>query len=119
MHGPVNPADLLTKHVDHGTQIRLLALMGVEARLGRAETAPETGVVDEHVNSVEPATEEEKEHECEFDSSDEEIFDWIHECIGGCHRPPRGGGDTQQKCMDPEETSPDEIVMPERRMHGD
>ena len=40
VHGPVNPADLMTKHVDHGTQIRLLALMSVEARLGRAESAP-------------------------------------------------------------------------------
>ena len=84
VHGPVNPADLMTKHVGHGTQIRLLALMGVEARLGRAETAPETGIVDEQVNSVESATEEEKEHECEFDSSDEEIFDWIHECMEVC-----------------------------------
>ena len=36
---------------------------------------------DDQVNSVESATEEAKEHECEFDSSDEEIFDWIHECM--------------------------------------
>ena len=81
VHGPVNPADPIAKHVDHATQIRLLALMGVEARLGRADTAPETGIVDEQVNSVESTTEEEKEHECEFDSSDEEVFDWIHECM--------------------------------------
>ena len=49
VHGPVNPADLMTKHVDHATQIRLLALMDVETRLGRAETAPETGEVDEQM----------------------------------------------------------------------
>ena len=71
----------MTEHVDRGTQIRLLALMGVEARLGRAETAPQTGIFDEQVNSVESAIEEEKEHECKFDSSDEEISDWIHECM--------------------------------------
>ena len=49
VHGPVNPADPMTKHVDHATQIRLLALMSIEARVGRAETAPETGEVDEQV----------------------------------------------------------------------
>ena len=52
VHGQVNPADLMTKHVDHATQIWLLALMSVEARLGRAETVPETGEVDEPVCSV-------------------------------------------------------------------
>ena len=41
VHGPVNPADLMTKHVDHGTQIRLMGLMSLEARTGRAESAPE------------------------------------------------------------------------------
>ena len=39
VHGLVNPAYLMTKHVDHATQIRLLSVMGVEARVGRAETA--------------------------------------------------------------------------------
>ena len=52
VHGPVNPADLMTKHVDHAIQIRLFSLMGVEARVGRAETAPETGEVGEQVCSV-------------------------------------------------------------------
>ena len=79
MHGPVNRADLMTKHVDHGTQIRLLALKSVEAPLGRAESAPETGNVDDQVCSVESVTEKENGHECEIDSSDEETFDWIHE----------------------------------------
>ena len=82
VHGPVNPADLMTKHVDHATQIRPLALMGVEARLGRADTALETGIVDEQVNSVQSRTEEEQLHECcKFANSDEEVFDWIHECM--------------------------------------
>ena len=36
VHGLVNPAELMTNHVDHATQIRLLALMSVDARLGRA-----------------------------------------------------------------------------------
>ena len=81
VHGPVNPADLMTKHVDHATQIRLLALMSVEARLGRAETVPETGEVDEQVCSVESATDEENDHECEIDNSNEDAFDWIHECM--------------------------------------
>ena len=61
VHGPVNPADLMTMHVHHAIQIRLLSLMGVEARLGRAETAPETGEVDEHVCSTESAAEKERE----------------------------------------------------------
>ena len=53
VHGPVKPAALMTKHVDHATQVRLLSLMGVEARMGRADRAPETGEVDEQVCSVE------------------------------------------------------------------
>ena len=56
VHGPVNLTDLLTKHVDHATQIRLLSLTGVEALVGRAETAPETGELDEQVCPVESAT---------------------------------------------------------------
>ena len=52
VHGQVSPADLMTKHVDHATQIRLLSLMSVEARVSRAETAPETGKVDDQVCSV-------------------------------------------------------------------
>ena len=39
VHGPVNRADLMTKHVDHATQIRRLGLMSIEARAGRDETA--------------------------------------------------------------------------------
>ena len=42
VHGAVKPADVMTKHVEHATQIRLLSLMSVEARVGRAEAAPET-----------------------------------------------------------------------------
>ena len=68
----------MTKHVDHATQIGLLALMSVEARLGRAETAPETGEVVEQVCSVESTTEEENEHQCEIDNSDEDALDWFH-----------------------------------------
>ena len=81
VHGPVNPSDLMTKHVDHATQVRLLALMSVEARLDRGETAPETGEVDEQVCSAESATEEQNEPECEIDNSDEDAFDWIRECM--------------------------------------
>ena len=83
VHGPVNLADLMTKHVDHVTQIRLLALMIVETRLGRAETVSETGEVDEQVCSVESATEEVKEHESERQNSEEEAIEWFHECMDG------------------------------------
>ena len=41
VHGPVNPADLMTKHVDHATQISRMGLLGLDARARRAETAPE------------------------------------------------------------------------------
>ena len=81
VHGPVNPADLMTKHVDHGTQIRLLALMSVEARLGRAESAPDTGKVDDQVCSVESRTDIENEQECEINDSDEDALDWIDESM--------------------------------------
>ena len=50
--GPVNPADLMTKHGDHATQVRQLSLMIVETRAGRAESARETGVCAEQVFSV-------------------------------------------------------------------
>ena len=50
--GPVNPADLMTKHVHHATQIRLLGFVSVEAGAGRAEPALETGVCTEQVCSV-------------------------------------------------------------------
>ncbi len=99
-HGPVNPADLMTKHVDHATQIRLLALMSVEARVGRAKTAPETGEVDEQVCSIESAVTEDKEYECESESGDEDAFDWIHECMeawsdeGNTGPLPEGGSET-------------------------
>ena len=99
VHGPVNPADLMTKHVDHAVQIRLLSLMGVEARMGRAETAPETGKVDEQVRLVDLCTaalpypcpdpvltradagQELEEPECEITEFDEKEIDWIHESI--------------------------------------
>ena len=55
--------------------------MSVEARLGRAETAPETGEVDEQVCSVDPAAQEDNKYECEIENSDEDAFDWIHECM--------------------------------------
>ena len=101
LHGPANPADLRTKHVDHSTQIRLLALMSVEARVGRAETAPETGEVDEQVCSGESATEEVKEHECERQNNDEEAIEWVHECMDGWGDEfitgPFGAGDAQPK----------------------
>ena len=83
MSGPVIPADLMTKHVDHSTQIWLLALMSDEACVGRAETSPLTGEVDEQVCSVDSATEEVKEHECERQNSDEEAIEWVHEYMDG------------------------------------
>ena len=112
VHGPVNPADLMTKHVDHGTQIRLLALMSVEARLGRAESAPDTGKVDEQVCSVESTTDTENEHECEINDSDEDALNWIHENMKvwgdevATDPLPRGGvGDARVKEIKQEETS--------------
>ena len=103
----------MTKHVDHATQIRLLGPMGVEARLGRAETAPETGKVDEQVCSIESASEE--ENECEYEKSDceEELIDWAHEFMvdwvdDGYHRPFRGR--RQSNSMHGEQMSPHNIV---------
>ena len=55
--------------------------MGVEARLGRAETAPETGNFDEQVCSVESAAEEEKEYEYTEADCEEELIEWVHECM--------------------------------------
>ena len=81
VHGPVNPADLMTKHVDHATQVRLLSLMGVEARIGRAESAPETGEVDEQVCSVESTDEGLEEPELEVIGRNETEIDWIDESI--------------------------------------
>ena len=92
----------MTKHVDHGTQIRLLALMHVEARLGRAESAPDTGKVDDQVCSVESATDTENEHRCEIDNSDEDALNWIHENMKvwgdevATDPLPRGGSETQE-----------------------
>ena len=60
--GP-EPETYIPRKTSHGTQIRLLALMSVEAGLGRAESAPETGKVDDQVCSVESATEEENDDE--------------------------------------------------------
>ena len=71
----------MTKHADHATQIRLLSLMGVEARMGRAESAPETGEVDEQVCSVEPIDEGLEEPECKVTELNETEIDWIDESI--------------------------------------
>ena len=65
----------MTKHVDHATQIRLLSLMSVEARLGRAETAPETGNVDEQVCSIKSTAGEENIYECPDVDFEEELMD--------------------------------------------
>ena len=114
VHGPVNPADLMTKHRDHATQIRLLGVMEFKARLGRAETAPKTGEVDEPVCSIDSASEEEKE--CEYEKSDcdkkvidrvlECMVDWVDEVITS----PFGAGDNQIAYTENGETIPDKIV---------
>ena len=76
----------MAKHVDRATQIRLLSPMGVEARMGRAETAPETGEVDEQLCLVESSDEELEEPECEITELDEKEIDWIDESIDNwCH----------------------------------
>ena len=83
----------MTKHVDHAIQIRLLSLMGVVARMGRAESAPESGECDERVCSVESTDEglEEPEYEVtelnekEIDWIDESIDNWLHEAGIGFH----------------------------------
>ena len=113
VHGPVNPADLMTKNGDHATQIRLLALMSVEARLGRAETAPETGDVDEQVCSIDSAVQEDIEYECDSENGDEDAFDWIHESMKVWGNEvdtdflPRGGvGDAREKEIEQKEMSP-------------
>ena len=38
--GKDNPADLLTKHLDHATMMKHLTFMGLHAETGRAESAP-------------------------------------------------------------------------------
>ena len=113
VHGPVNPADLMTKNVDHATQIRLLALMSVEARLGRAEAAPETGEVDEQVCSIDSAARDYNEYECDSENSDEDAFDWIYESMKvwgvevATDPLPRGGvGDARGKGKEQKEMSP-------------
>ena len=53
----------------------------LEARLGRAETAPDTGVVDEHVCSIESITNEDESQEYKSHYYDKKTFDWIHECM--------------------------------------
>ena len=104
----------MTKHEDHATQIRLLSLMGVEARLGRAETAPETGNVDEQVCSVESAAEEEKEYEYTEADCEEELIEWVHECMNDWSDEvvtgPFGAGDTQIERTENGEMSPERIV---------
>ena len=46
-------------------------------------------------------TEEVKEHKCESHNSDEEAFDWVHECLNGWGDEfitgPLGAGDAQSK----------------------
>ena len=39
IHGPKNPADCLTKHVDRATLVKHLETMGLEFEQGRAESA--------------------------------------------------------------------------------
>ena len=41
-------------------------------------------MVEEQVCSVESATGEEKDHECEIDNSNEDAFNWIYECMKVC-----------------------------------
>ena len=76
-------------------------MMSVEAHLGRAETAPEIGEADEQVCSVESATEDVKEHECERLNSDEEAIECVHESLEGWGDEfivgPFGAGDAQPK----------------------
>ena len=86
--------------------------MHVEARLGRAESAPDTGKVDDQVCSVESATDTENEHECEIDNRDEDALNWIHENMKvwgdevATDPLPRGGvGDARVKEIKQEETS--------------
>ena len=131
VHGPVNPADLMTKHVDHGTQVRLLALMGVEARMGRAESAPDTGKVDDQVCSVDSSADIESEYEIKIDNGDEEVFSWIRESMDTWNEEvntgplPRGGaGDAEKEVTSSErigaargsahEREGDPLVMQER-----
>ena len=66
VHGAVNPADLMTKHADHATQIRQHGLMSSEARAGRAETAPETAACTEQVCLVDsgPGDDASDEYNC-------------------------------------------------------
>ena len=60
--------------------------MGVDARMGKAETAPETGEADEQVCLVESPDEELEEPECEITKLDEKEIDWIDESIDNwCH----------------------------------
>ena len=65
----------MTKHVNHATQIRLPSLMGVAARMGTAETASQTGEVDEQLCAVESSDEELEEPECEVTEIDEKEID--------------------------------------------
>ena len=81
VHGLVNPADLMTEHVEHATQVRLLSLMGVEARMCRAESAPETGEVDEQVCLVESTDEGLEVPERKAIELNETEIDWIDESI--------------------------------------
>ena len=79
VHGPVSPANLMTKHVDHATQIRLLSFMSVESIAGRAETAPETGVCTEQIRSEESGPGADYIQEYTDVGCEEELWDWIHE----------------------------------------
>ena len=74
--------------------------MAVEARMGRAECAPEMGEVDEQVCSVESTDEglEEPErevielNETEVDRIDESIDTWLHESVIGFHEDAKDWG---------------------------
>ena len=114
VHGPVSPADIMTKHVDHATQIRLLSLMSVEACLGRAETAPETGNVDEQVCSVESTAGENEEYDWPDVDCEEKLMDWFHGCMNNLVEEVNpgifGAGDTQIKCKEPGEMSLEKVL---------
>ena len=55
--------------------------MGVEARMGRAHGAPETGEVDEEVCSVESTDDGLEEPERDVTELNETDIDWIDESI--------------------------------------
>ena len=88
--------------------------MGVEARLGRAKTAPETGNVDEQVCSVESAAEGEKQYEYTDADCEEEFIERVHEFMNDWGDKvitgPFEARDNQMECTENGEMSPHKIV---------